>query len=161
MSAPTLIGLLLAFVAVSFVVAPLLWPSAFGIGVATAPEAFSDEDEDVALEALRDDVYAQIVELDFEQAVGKTDEEEYRQERAALKRRALAVLRTLDERAAAAPEGIEDAIEREVLLARARRAEGIPEADLDETTVPDLNAEVERQILALRRSRRANVARAD
>jgi hypothetical protein len=161
MSAPTLIGLLLAFVAVSFVVAPLLWPSAFGIGVATVPEVLSDEDEVAVLEGLRDDLYAQIVELDFEQAVGKTDEEEYLQERAALKRRALAVLRTLDERAAAAPEGIEDAIEREVLLARSRRAEGIPEAELDETTVPDLNAEVERQILALRRSRRANVARAD
>jgi hypothetical protein len=161
MSAPTLIGLLLAFVAVSFVVAPLLWPSAFGIGDAATSGTLSEEDEDAALEALRDDLYAQIVELDFEQAIGKTDEEEYLLERAALKRRALAVLRTLDERAVAAPEGIEDAIEREVLLARARRAEGIPEAELDETTVPDLNAEVERQILALRRSRRANVARVD
>src|SRR5262249_55385596 len=83
MSAPTLIGLLLAFAAVSFVVAPLLWPGAFGIGVSTIPAMPSDDDEDAALEALRDDLYAQIVGLDFEQAVGKTDEEEYRQERAA------------------------------------------------------------------------------
>jgi hypothetical protein len=40
---------------------------------------------------LRDDLLAQIVDLDFDRAVDKTDEEEYREERAALKRRALAV----------------------------------------------------------------------
>ena len=161
MSAPTLIGLLLAVAAISFVVAPLLWPAAFGIGVARAGEAPVEEDEDAALAALRDEIYAQIVELDFEHTIGKTDEEEYQQERAALKRRALAILRTMDERAIAEPEAIGDAIEREVLLARARRTAGIPEADLDETTAPDLNDEVERQILALRRTRGANVARAE
>jgi hypothetical protein len=161
MSTPMLVGLLLAVAAISFVVAPLLWPSAFGIGALPVPERLSADDEDEALEVLRDELYAEIVELDFEHMIGKTDEEEYLHERTALKRRALAVLRTLDERAAAEPDAIEDAIEREVLLARASRARGLSDADLDETTAPDLNDEVERQILALRRARRANVARVE
>ena len=104
----------------SYVVAPLIWPRAFGIGVAQTPAApVHDEIETLAL--LRDDLLAQIVDLDFEQAVGKTDEEEYQQERAALKRRALAVIRSLDERTQS--EVIEESIEREISRARARRVE--------------------------------------
>ena len=154
MSAPSLLGLLLAIAAVSFVVAPLLWPRAFGIGVAAAPAAVSPPDEVETLARLRDDLLAQIVDLDFEQAVGKTDEEEYQEERAALKRRALAVIRSLDERLQA--EAIEESIEREVTRARTRRAESEPLAE-----APDLNDEVERQILALRRSRGTGVAQAE
>lgn len=153
MSVPALLGLLLAVAAVSYVVAPLIWPRAFGVGVATAPPPPAhDEIETLAL--LRDDLLAQIVELDFEEAVGKTDEEEYREERAALKRRALAVIRSLDERMQA--EVIEESIEREISRARARRVEVAPLA-----AGADLHDEVERQILALRRARGAGVARAE
>ncbi len=153
MNVPALLGLLLAVAAVSFVVAPLIWPRAFGVGVATQPSSQpSDEVETLAL--LRDDLLAQIVDLDFERAVGKTDEEEYREERAALKRRALAVIRSLDERMQA--EVLEESIEREISRARARR---VAVAPLDPDA--DLNDEVERQILALRRSRGAGVARAE
>ena len=153
MSAPSLFGLLLAIAAVSFVVAPLLWPRAFGIGVA-APSAVPQPDEVETLAILRDDLLSQIVDLDFEQAVGKTDEEEYQEERAALKRRALAVIRSLDERLQS--EAIEESIEREVSRARTRRTESEPLAESS-----DLNDEVERQILALRRARGAGVARAE
>lgn len=153
MSAPSLLGLLLAIAAVSFVVAPLLWPRAFGIGVA-APVAGPQLDEVETLALLRDDLLAQIVDLDFEQAVGKTDEEEYQEERAALKRRALAVIRSLDERLQS--EAIEESIEREITRARTRRAESEPLAEAS-----DLNDEVERQILALRRARGAGAARAE
>jgi hypothetical protein len=143
----------MAVAAVSYVVAPLIWPRAFGIGVAQTPAApVHDEIETLAL--LRDDLLAQIVDLDFEQAVGKTDEEEYQEERAALKRRALAVIRSLDERTQS--EVIEESIEREISRARARRVEATP---LDAGA--DLHDEVERQILALRRSRGAGVARAE
>lgn len=153
MNIPALIGLFIAVAAVSYVVAPLIWPRAFGVGAATVPAAPAhDEIETLAL--LRDDLLAQIVDLDFEQAIGKTDEEEYQEERAALKRRALAVIRSLDERMQS--EVIEESIEREVSRARARRVEVAP---LDVGT--DLNDEVERQILALRRSRGTGVARAE
>jgi hypothetical protein len=153
MSAASLLGLLLAIAAVSFVVAPLLWPRAFGIGVAT-PATVPQLDEVETLTILRDDLLAQIVDLDFEQAVGKTDEEEYQEERAALKRRALAVIRSLDEQLQS--EAIEESIEREVTRARTRRTEVEPLAE-----AADLNDEVERQILALRRARGAGVARAE
>ena len=153
MNGPALIGLLLAVAAVSFVVAPLIWPGAFGVGIAPQRSAQpSDAVETLAI--LRDDLLAQIVDLDFERAVGKTDEEEYREERAALKRRALAVIRSLDERMQA--EAIEESIEREISRAHAGRVEVAP---LDSGA--DLNDEVERQILALRRSRGAGVARAE
>ena len=112
MSAPSLFGLLLAIAAVSFVVAPLLWPRAFGIGGGRPRHAVPQLDEVETLAILRDELLAQIVDLDFEQAVGKTDEEEYQEERAALKRRALAVIRSLDERLQS--EAIEESIEREV-----------------------------------------------
>jgi hypothetical protein len=88
-----------------------------------------------SLERLRDELYAAIVELDFDHAVGKTEDEEYRAERADLKRQALAVLRLLDEQAArdrASGESgaAEDAIEREVRDARAsRRREPVIGAD--------------------------------
>jgi len=153
MSAASLFGLLLAIAAVSFVVAPLLWPRTFGIGVA-ASAAVPQLDEVETLAILRDDLLAQIVALDFEQAVGKTDEEEYQEDRAALKRRALAVIRSLDERLQA--EAIEESIEREVTRARTRRTESEPLAEAS-----DLNDEVERQILALRRARGAGAARAE
>jgi hypothetical protein len=153
MSAASLFGLLLAIAAVSFVVAPLLWPRAFGIGAA-APAAVPQLDEVETLTILRDDLLAQIVDLDFEQAVGKTDEEEYQEDRAALKRRALAVIRSLDEQLQS--EAIEESIEREVTRARTRRTEVEPLAEAS-----DLNDEVERQILALRRARGASVARAE
>lgn len=152
MTVPALLGLLLALAAVSYVVAPLIWPRAFGIGVAVPSVSVGDEVETLAL--LRDDLLAQIVDLDFDRAVGKTDEEEYREERAALKRRALAVIRSLDERMQS--EAIEESIEREVSRARARRVEVESPAD-----GADLNDEVERQILALRRARGAVVARAE
>ncbi len=153
MTTSALIGLLIAVAAICYVVAPLIWPSAFGIGVAPQPSSRpSDEIETLAL--LRDDLLAQIVDLDFEQAVGKTDEEEYQEERTALKRRALAVIRSLDERLQA--EAIEESIEREVTRARTRRVEVEPLAEAS-----DLNDEVERQILALRRARGAGAARAE
>ncbi len=128
MSGPALVGILLAVAALLFVLAPLLWPAA--LGVRRAGQVPVDEE---SLERLRDDLYARIVELDFDREVGKTDEEEYRQERADLKRQALAVLRLLDERdergATVAPDTaiVSDAIELEV--AAARRARVAPRED--------------------------------
>ena len=153
MTTPALIGLLIAVAAICYVVAPLIWPRAFGIGTTPQPSSQpSDEVETLAF--LRDDLLAQIVELDFDRAVGKTDEEEYQDDRAALKRRALAVIRSLDERLQS--EVIEESIERDISRARARRVEVVP---LDPGA--DLNDEVERQIRALRQSRGAGVARAE
>ncbi len=148
MSVPVLIGLLIAIVAATYVVAPLIWPRSFGVDPPVPP------DEARSLSALRDEILAAIVDLDFERAVGKADEEEYQEERAVLKRRALAVIRSLDERLQS--EAIEESIEREITRARTRRTEAEPLAEAS-----DLNDEVERQILALRRSRGAGVARAE
>jgi integrase len=157
MSAPVLIGLLIASVAIAYVIAPLIWPRAF---VAATPEPASLEpDETHSLLALRDEILAAIVDLDFENAIGKTDEEEYQEERAALKRRALTVIRALDaregERAA-----LDETVEREIRDARARRVAANPPAVTEEET-PELYDEVERQVRALRRTRGADVARAE
>jgi hypothetical protein len=119
MSAAMLLGILLMAAALLFVLAPLLWPR-----VSRSPgEVEPTVEGRPSLERLRDELYGAIVELDFDHAVGKTDDEEYRAERADLKRQALAVLRLLDERAARAGEAgqVEDAIEREVRDARASR----------------------------------------
>ena len=154
MSGPVLIGLLIAVAAALYVIAPLLWPRTF---VAAAPSPAADETR--SLLALRDEILAAIVDLDFERAVGKTDEEEYREERAALKRRALTVIRALDaredERAA-----LDETVERAIREARARRiAANQPLAAEDEEA--ELYDEVERQIRALRRARGAAGARAE
>ena len=117
-----LLGILLMVAALLFVLAPLLWPR-----VSRSPgEVEATVEGRPSLERLRDELYGAIVELDFDHAVGKTDDEEYRQERADLKRQALAVLRLLDEQAARAGEAedAEDAIERVVrddALSRASR----------------------------------------
>ncbi len=114
-----LLGILLMVAALLFVLAPLLWPH-----VSRSPgEVEPTVEGRPSLERLRDELYGAIVELDFDHAVGKTDDEEYRAERADLKRQALAVLRLLDEQAARAgeTETAEDAIEREVRDARASR----------------------------------------
>lgn len=157
MSLPVLIGLLIAAVAVLYVIAPLLWPRSFGVGERGAPVAAPDEGS--TLLALRDQLLASIVDLDFERAVGKTDEEEYQQERGALKRRALAVIRTLDERNADTA-ALGETVEQEIRRARARRvADAAPAATESES--PDLYDEVERQIRALRSARGAKTARAE
>lgn len=148
MSGPALVGILLAVAALLFVLAPLLWPAALGVRRAGQVPA-----EEESLERLRDDLYARIVELDFDREVGKTDEEEYRQERADLKRQALAVLRLLDERdergATAAPDTsiVSDAIELEVAAARRARVALREDGGFED--------EVEREVRALRRSRGA------
>ena len=122
-----LLGILLMVAALLFVLAPLLWPR-----VSQSPgEVEPTVEGRPSLERLRDELYGAIVELDFDHAVGKTDDEEYRAERADLKRQALAVLRLLDEQAArdgAAGEAevAEDAIEREVRDVRASRASEAP-----------------------------------
>jgi hypothetical protein len=119
MSPAMLLGILLMVAALLFVLAPLLWPR-----VSRSPGEVEPAVEGrPSLERLRDELYSAIVELDFDHAVGKTDDEEYRAERADLKRQALAVLRLLDEQAARAGEAedAEDAIEREVRDARASR----------------------------------------
>ncbi|HEX5505139.1 MAG TPA: hypothetical protein VFW96_21160 [Thermomicrobiales bacterium] len=118
MTPALIVGILCIVAALAFVLAPLLWPERFGARRA-APAAAG-----ASLERLRADLYAKIVDLDFDHEVGKADEEEYRRERADLKRQALAVLRLLDERAAVA-DGLDetaDAVEREVLAVRERRA---------------------------------------
>lgn len=145
MSIPLLIGLLLAAAAFCFVLAPIVMPRAFGVEAAPATEATVATGDPLA--RLRDDLFAAIVDLDFDHATGKTDEEEYGQERAALKRRALAVLRTIDDRDNAA-----DLVEDAVRAARARRA--IPvEPDANDPALLELDDEVERQVTALRRMR--------
>ncbi len=75
-----------------------------------------------ALRRLRDDLYARIVDLDFDREVGKTDEEGYHRERADLRREALAALRRLDERstATAITAAEKEAIERAIRAARDR-----------------------------------------
>lgn len=150
MSIPLVIGLLLATAAICFVLAPLVVPRAFETGTETpVPEAAGDP-----LERLRDDLFAQIVALDFEHATGKTDEEEYQHDRAALKRRALAVLRTLDERSTDTTVAHEDTIEQAISIARARRAPlNVPDTDDEESGLLELDDEVERQVSALRQMR--------
>lgn len=146
MTAPLLVGLVLAALALCYVLAPLVMPRAFGVEAPVAPGAAEAAGD--PLIGLRDDLFARIVELDFDHATGKTDEEEYQQERAALKRRALAVLRTLDDRA---PAG--DAIEEAVRVARERRAAISVEPDDADPALLELDDEVERQVSALRRTR--------
>ncbi|MFN8517092.1 MAG: hypothetical protein U0841_31885 [Chloroflexia bacterium] len=146
MTAPLLVGLVLAALALCYVLAPLVMPRAFGVEASVATHA--DDAAGDPLIGLRDDLFARIVELDFDHATGKTDEEEYQQERAALKRRALAVLRTLDERDTAG-----DAIEEAVRVARERRAAMPVEPDAADPALLELDDEVERQVSALRRTR--------
>jgi hypothetical protein len=157
MSVPVLIGLVVAVLAVVFVVAPLIWPTTFGVRDEARPASAAPVAAGDALARLRDDLFTRIVELDFEQATGKLDEEEYHQERVALKRRALAVLRTLDEQTAPLAEA-DHTIERAVDAARARR---VPPAAQPASTKDDtwFGDEVEREVLALRRARQAPAAR--
>ena len=145
MSLPLLIGLALAAAALCYVLAPVVWPRAFGVD--TAPASVATDPADDPLARLRDDLFASIVELDFDHATGKTDEEEYQQERAALKRRALAVMRTIDDRDNAA-----DVVEEAVRAARARRITPA-EPDTNDPALLELGDEVERQVSALRRMR--------
>lgn len=133
-TATLIVGIACIVVALLFVLAPLARPDRFGLAARPGPE------EAPSLERLRDEIYAALVELDFDHTVGKTDEEEYQRERADLKRQALAVLRLLDERDAAREP------EREVerLIAAERAARRVPthddraarEADEPVATVP-------------------------
>ena len=155
MSAPMLIGLLFAAAAICYVLAPLIWPSAFGVEAhPTTPAADLAGDP---LERLREDLFAQIVDLDFDHTLGKTDEEEYQQDRAALKRQALAVLRSIDERASETHTAADDPIEQAVRAARARRA-ALPAPDVPDDHLLELDDEVERQIAARRRMRQLPAA---
>ena len=154
MSAPLFIGLVLAAAAICYVLAPLVWPAAFAGGAGDTPAALPGD----PLERLRDELFAQIVALDFEHATGKTDEEEYQQDRAALKRRALAVLRTLDERATGPADDADDAIETAVRAVRSsrdplRQMPHLPAPDDEDAGLLELDDEVERQVSALRQMR--------
>jgi len=79
--------------------------------------------------------------------------------RAALNRRALTVIRTLDARGTESV-ALSETIEREIRDARARRVATNPTPSTDDET-PELYDEVERQIRALRRARGADAARAE
>ena len=152
MTTPLLIGLLCAAAAICYVLAPLVWPRAFGV----EPNPMSPTDlAGDPLVRLRDDLFAQIVELDFDHTLGKTDEEEYQHDRAALKRQALAVLRSLDERASATHPAADDPIEHAVRAARARRAAPVVPAApaAPDDRLLELADEVERQIAARRQRR--------
>lgn len=122
MNVPVLLGILVSVAMLLYVLAPLLWPRAFAGSRSTGVEVAEGEDD--ALARLRDVLFARIVDLDFDHEIGKTDEDEYRQERADLKRQALAALRLLDERAAFAGgvDGRDEAIERAIHEERSRRA---------------------------------------
>jgi hypothetical protein len=157
MSIPVLIGLLVAIAAALYVIAPLIWPHTFG--VEAPPPPLTVADEALSLRALRDEILAAIVDLDFENAVGKTDEEEYQEERTALKRRALTVIRALDAHDSGRA-ALDATVEREIREARARRVAANPSSSTADET-PELYDEVERQISALRRARGADVARAE
>jgi hypothetical protein len=159
MSVPLIVGLVLASAALCFVIAPLVVPHVFSDATPAAPEGTDAAGDPLA--RLRDDLFARIVELDFDHATGKLDEEEYQQERTSLKRRALAVLRTIDDRDTAA-----DAVEEAVRVARARRAATIApvavvEADAADPALLELDDEVERQVSALRRMRQLPAAPRD
>lgn len=146
MNLPVLVGLLLAMLAIAYVVAPLVFPQ---LAQSAAPPA-ADAVSELAL--LRDDLLGQIVALDFDHAVGKTDEAEYQEERLTLKRQTLAVLRSLDEQTQ--PTTLEATIEREVSRVRAERAAPPP-------TDSELNDEIERQVVALRQARGAGPVQAE
>lgn len=134
MTLPVLVGLICATDALLYVLAPLAYPEAFGIGQeAGREEARAGAATGAALARLRDDLFTRIVDLDFDHALGKTDEEEYHQERADLKRQALATMRLLDEWTEAA-------------------APAVP------GTADEATDEVERQVRALRRTRQERVA---
>lgn len=86
-----MLGLLIVLFALLYVVSPYLR----GSGSSRRPAASSDSR--ATLRALRDELFAAIVALDFDRDVGKLDEDEYRLERDDLKRQAMAVLRLLDD----------------------------------------------------------------
>lgn len=178
MSAGLVLGIVSAAAALLFVLLPLLR------GEERPEEAARAAAGVPSLERLRDELYAAIVELDFDHAVGKTDEEEYQRERAELKRQALAVLRLLDEGEADVAGRLDDAIERDVALARRERAAAASEPatlacpacgrtlKADDrfcsrcgrpveagATAPLAEADaIEREVLALRRQRAARPA---
>jgi len=157
MSVPVLIGLLIAIAAALYVIAPLIWPRTFGMDAPVPLPTASDEAH--SLRALRDEILAAIVDIDFEHAVGKTDEEDYQEVRAALKRRALTVIRGLDARGTESVV-LSETVEREIRDARARRVATNPTPSTDDET-PELYDEVERQIRTLRRARGADAAHAE
>lgn len=119
----------LAVLVIALVVALLVWPlveaSRLGrqraAGAAARRQATAlasevlQEEREAALEALR--------ELEFDYALGKLAEHDYRALRARLELRALTVLKALDELAATAPDAAGD---RAPLAGRARRAEVTP-----------------------------------
>jgi hypothetical protein len=151
MTIPLLIGLVFAAAAICYVLAPLVWPGAFGVesNRATVPTAVAGD----PLERLRDELFAQIVDLDFDHALGKTDEEEYQQDRAALKRQALAILHSLDERDSDVRSEQDDQIEEAVRAVRARRTAAPAGPALSDARLLELDDEVERQIAARRQRR--------
>ena len=62
MSVPVLIGLVVAVLAVVFVVAPLIWPTTFGVRMQARPASAAPVAAGDALARLRDDLFTRIVD---------------------------------------------------------------------------------------------------
>lgn len=83
-----------------------------------------------SLRAQRDAVYASIKELDFDHEMGNLSGKDYADLRERYTRKAVAILKALDEQLKLAPvgawdEGLDDAIEREVAAVRQARRVGL------------------------------------
>ncbi len=83
-----------------------------------------------SLMAQRDAVYASIKELDFDHEMGNLSGKDYTDLRERYTRKAVAILKALDEQPKLAPvgawdEGLDDAIEREVAAVRQARQAGV------------------------------------
>lgn len=108
-----ILAVILAWVVAAVVVYPLLRPHRHRMTV-EASRAEGDR-----LLAEKEAVYAALKELAFDHQIGKLTREDYEELRGLYQDRGVAVLQALD--AIEIPSTIDDAIERDVAAARARR----------------------------------------
>jgi hypothetical protein len=94
-----LIALGIALAAVGFVAAPFFFGARQGARVATADERASLELQEVLAE--KETIYAAIQELDFDLKAGKLSVEDHRSSRERHEARAAALLKAIDDHAAA------------------------------------------------------------
>ncbi|MBI2869780.1 MAG: hypothetical protein HYX96_08155 [Chloroflexi bacterium] len=87
----------------------------------------------------RNTAYSMLKELEFDRSSGILTEDDYRELETRYKQKAITILKDIDEHAAAGSDG-DSEIEREIRHARGKPVEG------------ELDAELERQVMARRRA---------
>ncbi|MBI4492128.1 MAG: hypothetical protein HY690_04985 [Chloroflexi bacterium] len=117
MSFPAVLGLLLAALAIAFVLYPLARPG--------RPQPGEEPRDELALR--RAAIYREVLDLEFDRKLGKLSEADYRTSSAALLQRAAALL----EQAAVAEQELDARLEQEIAAARVavdrRRRDGATE----------------------------------